>query len=59
MKMYDEIKRRGKEFVYDKYIRIVKAFKDYEKITKVKMLDAIYNVYSDPNNIIDSVQLEN
>lgn len=53
MKMYDEIKRRGKEFVYDKYIRIVKAFKDYEKITKVKMLDAIYNIYSDPNNIID------
>lgn len=51
--MYDEINRRGKEFVYDKYIRIVEKFKDYEKITKVKMLEAIYDVYSEPDNIID------
>ena len=53
MKMYDEINRRGKEFVYDKYIRIVREFKDYEKITKVKMLNAIYSVYSEPDSIID------
>ena len=53
MKMYDEIKYLNKEYVYEMYIRIVEEYKDYDKITKVKMLDAIYNVYSDYNNIID------
>ena len=51
--MYDEIKCFRKEYVYEQYTRIVKKFKDYEKITKVKMLDAIYNFYAEPNNIID------
>lgn len=53
MKMYDEINHFRKEYVYEQYTRIVENFKDYEQITKVKMLDAIYNVYSDPNNIVD------
>ena len=53
MKMSEEIKGFKKEYVYDKYTRIVNNFKDYDKITKVKMLDAIYNVYNDYNNIID------
>ena len=53
MKMYDLIKNLRKEYVFDKYTRIVKDFKDYDKITKVKMLDEIYKVYSDYNNIID------
>lgn len=53
MKMYDEIKFKRKEFVFNNYVRIVDKIKNYDKITKVKMLDAIYNVYSDPNSIID------
>lgn len=53
MKMYDEINGLKKEYVYEQYTRIVENFKDYEKITKVKMLDAIYKVYDNPNNIID------
>ena len=53
MKMYDEISKFNKEYVYEQYVRIVKPFKNYEKITKVKMLDAIYKVYDDPKNIID------
>ena len=53
MKMYDLIKNLRKEYVFDKYTRIVKDFKDYDKITKVKMLDEIYKVYGDYNNIID------
>lgn len=53
MKMYDEISSFNKEYIYEKYVRIVESFKDYEKITKVKMLDAIYKVYDNPDNIID------
>lgn len=52
MKMYNEINHLRKDYVYDNYTKIVDDFKDYEKITKVKMLDAIYKVYSDYNNII-------
>ena len=53
MKMYEEINCFKKEYVYERYTRIVPNFKDYDRITKVKMLDAIYDVYSDYNNIID------
>ena len=51
--MYERIKWYKKEFVHNQYARIVEPFKDYEKITAVKMLDAIYKVYEDYNNIID------
>ena len=44
-KMYERIKWYKKEFVHNQYARIVEPFKDYEKITAVKMLDAIYKVY--------------
>lgn len=53
MKMYEEINHLKKEYVYERYTRIVNDFKDYDKITKAKMLDAIYDVYSDYNNIIE------
>lgn len=53
MKMMVKIKGYNKEYVYEQYTRIVDDFKDYEKITKVKMLNDIYNIYSDYNNIID------
>ena len=51
--MLEEIKHYGKEGVYDSYQRIVPTIKDYEKITKTKMLQAIYNEYQDYHNIID------
>lgn len=53
MKMFDEIKFLKKSYVYEQYTRIVKETKDYEKITKMKMLSAIYEVYDNPTNIID------
>lgn len=53
MKMLEEVKHLRKEFVYEQYTRIVPDFKDYEKITKTKMMEAIYKIYSDYNNIIN------
>ena len=53
MRMHDFIKNFRKEYVFEYYSRIVEGFKDYNKITKVKMLDEIYNTYDNPNNIID------
>lgn len=52
-KMYERINDYRKEFVFEQYTRIVENFKDYEKISKRKMLEAIYQIYSDYNNIID------
>ncbi len=53
MKMYDKINGYRKEYVYEQYTRIVNDFKDYDRISKVKMLDAIYKVYDKEENIID------
>ncbi len=53
MRMHDLIIHFGKGIVFENYSRIVEEFKDYDKITKVKMLDEIYNVYDNPDNIID------
>ena len=53
MKMYEGINGFRKEYVYEQYTRIVEDFKDYDKITKVKMLDAIYKIYDNPDNIVD------
>ncbi len=53
MKMYDEIKGLRKEYVYEQYTRIVEKYKDYDRISKVKMLDEIYKVYDNPDNIVD------
>ena len=52
-KMYERINWYKKEYVHEQYSRIVDKFKDYEKITKKKMIEAIYAVYDDYNNIID------
>ncbi len=52
-KMYERIDWYKKEYVHEQYSRIVTEFKDYDKITKKKMLEAVYKVYSDYNNIID------
>lgn len=53
MKMYEEINHLNKEYVYEQYTRIVERFKAYENVTKTKMLDAIYKVYSNPDNIVE------
>lgn len=52
-KMYERINWYKKEFVHEQYSRIVEHFKDYDKITKKKMIENIYNVYNDHKNIID------
>lgn len=52
MSKYDDVKYLDKEFVYTQYIRIVKNVKEYNKITKGKILDEIYKIYSNPDNII-------
>ncbi len=53
MKMYDKINGLRKEYVYEQYTKIAECVKEYDKITKVKMLDAIYKVYENPNNIVE------
>lgn len=52
-KMYERINWYKKEYVYEHYTRIVENIKQYERISKKKMLENIYNVYEDYNNIID------
>ena len=52
-KMIDLIKGYKKEYVYEQYTRIVYDYKKYDNITKKKMIQEIYKVYSDYNNIID------
>lgn len=52
-KMYERINWYKKEYVHEQYSRIVKHFKDYDKITKKKMLEDVYKVYGDYKNIID------
>ena len=51
--MHAEIKHIKKEFIHNHYSKIVKPFKNYDQITSTKMLDAIYKVYDNYENIID------
>ena len=51
--MYERINWYKKEYVHEQYSRIVEHFKNYDKITKKKMLESVYKVYNDFNNIID------
>lgn len=53
MKIVEEIKKYNKEFVYEQYTRIVENFKDYEKVSKTKMIEEICKVYNNYNNIIN------
>lgn len=48
MKLKEEFVRSSKEFVYEMYLSLVYDPKDYEKITRSKMLDAIIEEYSQP-----------
>ena len=40
-KMYERINWYKKEYVHEQYSRIVDKFKDYEKITKKKMIEEV------------------
>lgn len=46
MTIRDFLKNDSKDIVYDKYLRIVYDIKDYERITKNKMIDEILKEYS-------------
>ncbi len=50
--MSERINWYKKEYVFEQYTRIVPNFKNYERISKKKMLEEIYKVYS-YENIID------
>ena len=52
-KMFERINWYKKEYVHDNYSRIVEPFKNYERISKKKMLEEIYKVYDNPENIVD------
>ena len=52
MKALEYIKNYKKGFVFEQYTRIIANFKEYEKITKVKMLEALYKKYGNPEGII-------
>lgn len=49
MKLRDELIKLSKEKVYDKYQSLVYDTKDYEKITRSKMIDEIIKEYNDDN----------
>ena len=53
MTLKEAFKGYKKEYVYSQYTRIIVKFKDYERISKNKMLDEIIKFYSNPENIIN------
>lgn len=52
-KIYERINWYIKDYIHEKYTRIVYNFKDYEKISRVKMVEEVYKIYDNYNNIID------
>lgn len=53
MTLKDSIKGYKKEAIYDRYTRIIKKFKEYDKISANKMIEEIVKLYNDYNNIIN------
>ena len=53
MKLLEKIKDYQKDAIYSMYVRIVKQFKEYEQISRKKMIEEVYKLYEDYNNIID------
>jgi len=53
MKLKDGLKKFSKDMVFDSYTKIVEEWKDYEKITKLKMLEEIIKELNNPENIIN------
>lgn len=53
MKLKDEFKSLPKDIAYDIYLSLVYSPKDYDKITKVKMLDEIIRQYDNNSYLYD------
>ncbi len=53
MKMKEEVKYLRKDCVFENYTRIIEKFKDYDKISKVKIIDEVYKDYQTIQPIID------
>ena len=53
MRLLEDVKFYGKEFAYEGYYRILNSPKDYDKITKVKMIEEVFKLYNDYNFIIN------
>lgn len=51
--MYERINWYRKDYIFEQYTRIVSKFKNYDRISRKKMLEEVYKVYEDSNNIID------
>lgn len=47
MKLKQEFIKLDKPFVYDQYIRIIYDYKDYDDITRAKMLDEVIKYYNE------------
>ena len=53
MKLKDYLKSWSKQSTYELYIRLIYEIKDYEKITKNKMIDDIVDIYHEPNYLFN------
>ena len=53
MKVLEEVKYFRKDAIYEQYTKILFQWKDYDKITRQKMIEGILDVYQDYHNIID------
>lgn len=58
MKLLEEIKIYDKVEIFEIYSRLIEGFKKYDKITKNKMIEEIFNFYSDYQNIINICTLK-
>lgn len=54
MKLLDVGKRFNKSLIYNEYVNVTDDWVDYEKITRIKMLNGIIKEYNDnPNKIVE------
>lgn len=53
MTLKEQVKHFRKDYIHRNYSRIIKNFKDYDKISRNKIIDEIKKEYDNPNNIID------
>lgn len=58
MTLKEQVKHFRKDYIHRNYSRIIKNFKDYDKISRNKIIDEIKKEYDNPNNIIDICSIE-
>ena len=58
MKLLDEAKYLRKDAIYEDYYKIIKNFKDYDKITTKKMLETIIDLYNQEDYLKDFLTIE-